>query len=404
MTRPVDHSQAVILSGGGAYGAYEVGVMKALFTGECPSTSYDYLNPGIFTGTSVGAFSAAFLVSSSSEDICASMQLLESAWLDQVAENPRSCGNGVYRIRADPFTYFDPDCVVANPLRPFDEIRQDGAFFARDVFKKTVNFLMSAGGLSDRTLELVDLSAFISTRPIKNLVSKTINLEQIRNSERVLRVVATNWDNGTVKVFENREMTDEDGYAILRASAAIPGVFHPTLVAGDQYVDGGLLMNTPLNCAIKAGGTTLHVIYMDPDVNNIPIRALQSTINALDRTLLIASAGKVDQDVETASWINAGLEVIERTTQGQALSNADVVAFIRVAGQIYEKLKAGSPYKKLTIHRYHPHDDLGGGSLGLLNFDRDRIDLLMKRGFDDTVNHDCATSHCVVPSDQQVSK
>jgi predicted acylesterase/phospholipase RssA len=397
MTRPIDHTQAVILSGGGAYGAYEVGVMKALFTGDCPSNNYEYLNPGIFTGTSVGAFSASFLVTRSGEDICASIRLLESAWLDQVAENPQTCGNGVYRIRTDPFSYFDPDCLVSNPLQPLNEISNDGAFFARDVFKKTVNFLMSAGSLSDRTLELVDLSAFISTRPIKNLVSKTINLKNIRDSERVLRVVATNWDNGTVKVFENRHLTEEDGFAILRASASIPGIFHPTLVAGERYVDGGLLMNTPLNCAIKAGATTLHVIYMDPDVKNIPIRALQSTINALDRTMLISSAAKVQEDVETASWINAGLEVIERTAADQAVSDSDMVAFIRVAAQIHERLKAGSPYKKLTVHRYHPHDDLGGGSLGLLNFNRDRIDLLIKRGFSDALNHDCAVSHCVLP-------
>jgi predicted acylesterase/phospholipase RssA len=397
MTRPIDHSQAVILSGGGAYGAYEVGVMKALFTGDCPSNNYEYLNPGIFTGTSVGAFSASFLVSRSGDDICASIHLLESIWLDQVAENPQTCGNGVYRLRADPFGYFDPDCLASNPLHSFNEISRDGTFFARDVFKKTVNFLMSAGSLSDRTLELVDLSAFISTRPIRGLVSNTINLKNIRDSERVLRVVATNWDNGTVKVFANRDLTDEEGFAILRASASIPGIFHPTLVAGEQYVDGGLLMNTPLNCAIKAGANTLHVIYMDPDVKNIPISALQSTLNTMDRTMAISSANKVDQDVETASWINAGLEVIERTTQGQAPSNADLLAFIRVAGQIYEKLKAGSPYKKLTIHRYHPHDDLGGGSLALLNFNRERIDSLIKRGFSDAVNHDCAASHCVLP-------
>lgn len=397
MTRPIDHTQALILSGGGAYGAYEVGVMKALFTGECPSTNHEYLNPGIFTGTSVGAFNAAFLVSRSGEDICASIHLLESAWLDQVAENPQTCGNGVYRIRADPFAYFDPDCLASNPLHSFNEISQDGAFFARDVFKKTVNFLMSAGSLTDRTLELVDLSAFISTRPIKHLISHTVDLKNIRDSERAVRIVATNWDNGTVKVFANRDLTDEDGFAILRASASIPGIFHPTLIADEQYVDGGLLMNTPLNCAIQAGATTLHVIYMDPDVKNIPLRALHSTLHALDRVMAISSANKVEEDVETAAWINAGLEVIERTARGQALSNADMVAFIRVAGQIYDRIEAGSPYKKLTVHRYHPHDDLGSGSLALLNFNRDRIDSLIKRGFSDAVNHDCGASHCVLP-------
>jgi len=316
-----------------------------------------------------------------------------------VAENARSCGNGVYRIRADPSNYFDPDCLAANPLTPFDYIAQDSAFFARDIFRKTVNFFMSGGTVSDRTLELVDVSAFISTQPIRRLMSAAINLEAIGRSERILRIVATNWDQGMVRVFENKDMTVQQGYDILRGSAAIPGIFHPVSIGNDRYVDGGVLMNTPLKCAIQAGATTLHVIYMDPDPKNIPIRALESTINTMDRVMLITSATKVDQDIETAAWINAGLEVIERLTGAGAgaVSDTDLRDFIRVAGKIHERLVAGSPYRKLTIHRYHPHDDLGGGSLALLNFDRDQVESLIKRGFTDAVNHDCNVSHCVLP-------
>ena len=102
MTRAIDPTQAIVLSGGGAYGAYEVGVMKALFTGECRTTGYDYLNPGVFAGTSVGAYNAAFMVSRPDEDICASIRLLESAWVNQIAASSKSCGNGVFRIRFDP--------------------------------------------------------------------------------------------------------------------------------------------------------------------------------------------------------------------------------------------------------------------------------------------------------------
>jgi NTE family protein len=397
MTRPFDPRQAVILSGGGAYGAYEVGVLKALFMGESSSTNHDYLNPGIFVGTSVGAFAAAFLVSRDVEDICGAIDLLESVWLEQVAENPRTCGNGVYRIRADPSGYFDIDCLASNPLTPFDYIANDSTFFARDMFRKTVNFFLSGGTLTDRALELIDVSAFISTEPIRRLVRTAIDLEAIGRSKKVLRVVATNWDEGTVRVFSNSDMTGEAGYDILRGSAAIPGIFHPTRIGNDRYVDGGVLMNTPLKCAIQAGGTTLHVIYMDPDPKNIPIRALESTINALDRMMLINSAARVDQDIETAAWINAGLEVIERSAGTGAISDTDVRDFVRVAGKIYERLQAGLPYRKLTIHRYHPHDDLGGGTLALLNFARDQVERLIQRGFTDAVNHDCNISHCVLP-------
>jgi len=41
---------AVILSGGGASGAYEVGVLKGLFAGDSPATNYTPLMPDIFYG------------------------------------------------------------------------------------------------------------------------------------------------------------------------------------------------------------------------------------------------------------------------------------------------------------------------------------------------------------------
>lgn len=397
MTGAVDYKQAVILSGGGAYGAYEVGVMKALFTGECPSTGYAFLKPGIFTGTSVGAINAAAMVSYPDVDICSTIRYLESVWLNVIADNPRACGNGVYRYRADPFRYLDTQCVTANPALPFTELADDSAFFAQDWFRRAVNFLISAGDLESRTLQLIDFSSLISSAPLTQTLGDFISLAHIRRSHRKLRVVATNWDTGEVKVFQNSDMTDDLGHQIIRGSAALPGVFPPSNVANEFYVDGGLVMNTPLNCAIQAGGTTLHVIYMDPDVENIPLRKLQSTIDTLDRVYVINFAAKMNQDIKSALWINEGLEAIERANEGSLVSGPEMQAFIRVANQIQQRIKEGAPYKKLTIHRYHPHDDLGGGTLGLLNFNRDRMAALIERGFNDTLNHDCVISRCILP-------
>jgi hypothetical protein len=52
-------------------------------------------------------------------------------------------------------------------------------------------------------------------------------------------------------------------------------------------------------------------------------------------------------------------------------------------------------YRELTVRRFHPHDDLGG-TLGLLNFDRERIRRLIDRGFTDAVYHDCRVCGCVL--------
>ena len=165
----------------------------------------------------------------------------------------------------------------------------------------------------------------------------------------------------------------------------------------EAYVDGGVVENTPLSSAIEAGGTNLHVIYLDPDIENLPLKVLQNTYNTLDRTIVINNATVTNEDIDTAAWINEGLDAMERALRGETLSDKNMLDFIRVAGQIETSLRQGKPFKKLTIHRYHPHRDPGGGGLGILNFNRDRMTHLIEQGFDDTVNHDCHESHCILP-------
>jgi predicted acylesterase/phospholipase RssA len=395
LMRAIDSNAAVILSGGGAYAAYETGVMKALFTGECPSNNYRFLNPGVMTGTSGGAINASILASYPDIDICQLARFLEDIWVNRIAGSPTRCGNGIVRFRGDLLRLVDLRCLQ-NPTLTFNDFARDSAFFAQYFFQRGLHFLVSSGSIEDRVLDLIDLGAIVTAEPVNELLPQIISLEGIRRSERKLRIVATNWSAGVARTFANDEMTDDDGFLIIRGSAAIPGIFEPVYIQGDPYVDGGVLMNTPLNCAIDAGATELHIIYVDPDVENIPLQRFNSTINVFDRLLVINWAAKTNEDIDTARWINQGLDLLELAGQSNGVSNEQLRTFIRVAGRIEERIKAGTPYKKLTIHRYHPKDDLGGGTLGILDFSQDRMVTLVERGFNDAVNHDCGASHCVL--------
>ena len=396
MNRAINHNAAVILSGGGAYAAYEVGVMKALFTGECHATGNEFLNPGVLTGTSAGAINVSVLASYPDTDICTLVRFLEEVWLDGISASPERCGNGVFRYRGDLLRFLDTRCLTDNPLRTATDFSRDVVSLTQDLYQHALRFLITSGSFENRALQFIDVGAFITSEPIRTLLPRIIVLDAVRRSERKLRIVTTNWSKGLVRTFENGDMTDDVGFAVIEASSSLPGFFPPRNIGGDLYVDGGVLTNTPLNCAIDTGATELHVIYMDPDVQNIPLHRLQSTIEVFDRVLIITWATKVNEDVDHAREINAGLELIERA-EGDFESKEELRNFIRVASRIQKRSRAGLPYKPLTIHRYHPQDDLGFGALGRLNFDRDRIASLIKRGFDDTVNHDCVASHCVVP-------
>src|ERR1044071_8658711 len=115
MTQVECTNEAVVLSGGGAYGAYEVGVMRALCNGDAAFNGYRALDPRIFTGTSVGAFNAAAMAMCGPEHSADAVDQLTRFWLEDVADNDRNCGNGVFRFRGNPLRLLDPNCV-SNPV------------------------------------------------------------------------------------------------------------------------------------------------------------------------------------------------------------------------------------------------------------------------------------------------
>jgi hypothetical protein len=96
--------------------------------------------------------------------------------------------------------------------------------------------------------------------------------------------------------------------------------------------------------------------------------------------LTIQFATNIDEDIETVNWVTQGLEVMEHVTQGDTVSDGDIQDFIRVAGQIEQRLRSGSPYKKVTVHRYRPREDLGS-IMGFLNCSRQRMVELVDLGF-----------------------
>ena len=65
----------------------------------------------------------------------------------------------------------------------------------------------------------------------------------------LLRIAATNWSTGQLEVFGNADFAGDKGYAAVEASAALPGVFAPVVCGESMYVDGGLIMNTPMKPA-----------------------------------------------------------------------------------------------------------------------------------------------------------
>jgi predicted acylesterase/phospholipase RssA len=107
-----------VLSGGGANGAYEVGVLKGLARGLSPSTAQQPLAPSVLAATSIGSFNSAVLLSNLADSWSRATDALEKVWLERISLSGRASGNGVFRVRANPLSWIDVDALRNDPLKP----------------------------------------------------------------------------------------------------------------------------------------------------------------------------------------------------------------------------------------------------------------------------------------------
>ena len=109
-------------------------------------------------------------------------------------------------------------------------------------------------------------------------------------------------------------------------------------------------MNTPLSTGIEAGATEIHIIYLDPDVRNIPVTKLQNTMNVPDRSLAIALGVSAHRDIGNARWINKGPAILAGGGKNQH-AQRDSKALVRTVSRLQEEPGGGFGYLPLAIRR-----------------------------------------------------
>lgn len=181
---------ALVLSGGGAKGAWEAGVAAALHEAGLPVA--------LVAGSSAGALNAAMIAAGR-------VDRLEQLWRSIDRDK-------VYALRAP-------------------------VFFA---------------GLLPGWLTLLALDragSLLDARPLRDLIVGTVELERIRASPIRLIVTAADLERRDKRIFDNASVTVD----ALLAAAAVPGAFAPVDVGGALLVDGGLTGRAPVLEALEAG-------------------------------------------------------------------------------------------------------------------------------------------------------
>lgn len=203
----VPSETALVLGGGGAKGAYEVGAIAAL----------DELGikAGSVFGTSVGALHAAMYAQGSMDAAAALWDNIRLS--DVVSEESLAIADDAENI--------------------FDHPEKLLEFITRYAQKKGV-----------------DVS------PLMDILHKLIDEDKIRRSGVHLGIVITRFPS--LAMVEKRLDEMETGSLIdwLMASASCFPIFPMKQVGGDRYIDGGFCDNTPVEMAVRSGARDIVAI------------------------------------------------------------------------------------------------------------------------------------------------
>lgn len=342
------------------------------------------------TGASIGSYNAAFLTSKCSELQLNAVNELEEIWTKKIAQ--RSSQNGGYRIRFNPLEMMNPFNFMKTPMTTTRNIMRDSLYLSAMGIKRIANLATSERVMAERFLELFNASDFISISPWKNLIEESIDFEKIRKSPVQLYIVATDWGDGVPVVFTNKQFTKTSGPEILRASSAMPGIFPEASMGSRRYVDGCVVMNTPLKPAIRAGADEIHLIDMNASIKHTPLPDMPNTLETLYRQTSIEWLTELKADLQRVDNYNKFIAHVHNDEKAM-----EALAHMKMKGIPNSKFRSnGEPFRILTVHRYHPPEPLGG-FLSILDLRPEFVESLIERGYYDTINHNCEENGCVLP-------
>jgi NTE family protein len=206
---------ALVLQGGGALGAYQVGAFRALDeAGYCPVW---------FAGTSIGGINAAIMAGNPPER---RLEKLDEFWRTISRDTPlMPPADGLPR-RA--FNLWSAWQTMA--------LGQPGFFNWR-----TVSPWLAAPGTPAAV-------SFYDTGALRLTLEKLIDLDRINGGSVRLSLGAANVRTGQQVYFDS--MRQKIGYEHIMASGALPPAFPPVEIDGEWYWDGGIVSNTPLDVII----------------------------------------------------------------------------------------------------------------------------------------------------------
>ena len=272
--------RGLVLQGGGTMGAYECGVIKALYE------HYSDFCLDVVTGVSIGAVNAAVLVGAKGGD---PVSTLEQMWRERLAVPnwplvPQDM-QSLLSLWGNPWMF---------PIRPDFPI---APLLATNIY---------------------------DTSPVRRILEKLIDLDLLNSSPIHLAVTAVDIETGKLTTFENKNRPRPLSLEMVLASVSVAPVFPMTRATEQRtdkegwYWDGVFSSNLPLGQAINLleqcdGG--------DPQVEReviivqlIPLRAQvpSNMLEVLNRVTQLITSSKLKLDQKLFGKINSYIDLMQQ--------------------------------------------------------------------------------------------
>jgi NTE family protein len=361
----------LLLSGGGARAAYQVGVLRAI-SELLPKNASNPFH--IISGTSAGALNAASLACHAHR-LRTGVKLLEHVWKNISSDKVYTPQSGKLLGSAS--------IMLLASMRTKD---------------------------ADVPISLLDNS------PLLHLLQRVLKLDKIqRNIDRglldALSITTSSYNTGeSVSFYQGMKgLSDWQGphrigrsgtisYSHLMASSALPVLFPAVKIDEQFYGDGAVRQLAPTSTPIHLGATRLLVIGVSGNRSNSPVgntnAAAPSILQILGHILNSAFVDTLENDLEFLRDMN---DVLDQLPQG-------VINSPKISSQKIELLEI-SPSKEINILAKQFYDELpkqmakhikpdsSSTLLSLILFEKGFCSALWKMGYEDALSKESKIRH-----------
>lgn len=364
----------LVLTGGGARAAYQVGVIQAI--AEISKGKHIPFN--VITGSSTGAINGSYLMSYA-EDFREAAQGLWDLWLNLHTEK-------VFRT--------DPRSIATAGSRWIGTL-----------------------GLGNLISQKLKTNFLLDTAPLRKLLKSELQLDKLpkmfkKGILRGVSVSSTNYSTGTAISFydgveelspwvRSTRLGIKTSLTIdhILASSAIPIFFPPVVIDGIYYGDGSIRLTSPLSPAIHLGADRIIAVGIQHHRTHDEIIKSNQIFAKGDLTLAEISGmllnavflDSLETDIERAERINGTLSIIELEHRLKLPSKLNQIPILALKpSQDLGELAIGKLHEFPKIIRFMlrglgAKENKGWDLLSYLAFEKAYTNQLMELGYFDTI-------------------